>query len=110
MAYEGNQIEAGIARLALEGGHQGFHRRLRGETGHRGNSGVDDIHARLGGEEKRRDLAASGVVRVEVDRDADLLAEDADQIARRKGRQRPAMSLIASRFAPSASSSFARAM
>jgi hypothetical protein len=46
----------------------------RGRAGQRGDGEVDDVDAGLGGLDDRGGVQAAGVVGVEVDRDADLLA------------------------------------
>ena len=81
------EVEAGIARLALEGGDQRLQARLRGEPGHRGDRRVDDIHPGLRREQQRGDLPARRVVGVEVDRDAHFLPQRLHQSPR---RERPA--------------------
>ena len=42
---------------------------------HRSDGAVGDVHAGFGGLQDRGGVEAAGVVRVEVDRDADLLAQ-----------------------------------
>ena len=74
------RVKAGVALLTAQGLDDGVHRRLAREVGQRADGGVDHIHAGLGRHEIGRDLVVGGVVRVQVDGDADLLLEGAHEL------------------------------
>lgn len=68
-------VEAGVALVALQRRDDGVEGQLARDEGHRGDRGVDDVDARLGCHEDGRDLVAADVVRVQMDRHADLVFE-----------------------------------
>ena len=74
------RVEAGVALLTAQGLDERIHRRLAREVGQRSDGGVDHVHTGLGRHEVGRDLVVGGVVRVQVDGDADLLLEGADEL------------------------------
>ena len=74
------RVKAGVALLTAQGLDDGVHRRLAREVGQRADGGVDHVHAGLGRHEIGRDLVVGGVVRVQVDGDADLLLEGAHEL------------------------------
>ena len=74
------RVKAGVALLTAQGLDNGVHRRLAREVGQRSDGGVDHVHAGLGRHEIGRDLVVGGVVRVQVDGDADLLLEGAHEL------------------------------
>jgi hypothetical protein len=69
----------------LQGGDDGVEVRLRGAAAHRGDREIDDVHAGVGGAQDRAGVDAAGVVRVEVDREADLLLERLHELVRGVG-------------------------
>ena len=64
--------------------------------------GIHDVDARVAGRKDGRPRDAAGVVRVEVDRQADLFLQRLYQDPGRGGFKRPAMSLRPSTCAPAA--------
>ena len=74
------RVEAGVAVLSVQRGDDRVHGRLAGHGRQRVDRRVYDIHARLGCEQQRRHLVARGVVRVQVDGQADLALERGDQL------------------------------
>ena len=74
--------QAGLARAVVGGRDQRGDRRLRGGAGHRGGGGVDGVDARVDRGEQRRELAAGGVVGVQVDRQVEALAQRGHQRVR----------------------------
>ncbi len=76
------EVQLGVARRVLERGDDAVEVRLRGAAGHRGDGEIDNVHTRLAGLEDAGRVDAAGVVRVEVDRNADLVLERLDQFLR----------------------------
>ena len=83
------EVEPGLPRRVVGGGDQRGERRLRRGAGHRGGGGVDGVHARVDRGEQGRELAARGVVGVQVDGQVEALAQRGHQGARRRGAQQP---------------------
>ena len=77
--------EASVSGVALEGCHNGVHRRLRSQAGHGGHSGIHNIHAGLGSHQQGCNLVAGGIVGMEMNRDADLLLQGVYQLFGRIG-------------------------
>ena len=75
-------------------------RRLAGRAGQAARRPVDGVGAGRDRREVGGELPARCVMRVEVDRQVEPLAQRRDQACRGGGRSRPAMSLIASTCAP----------
>lgn len=67
------RVKAGVTRLTLQGGDDGVHGRLAGGRGHGVDRAVHDVHTGLGSHQVGRNLVARGVVRVQVDGEADLV-------------------------------------
>lgn len=67
------RVKAGVTRLTLQGGDDGVHGRLAGGRGHGVDCAVHDIYTGLGSHQVGRNLVARGVVRVQVDGEADLV-------------------------------------
>ena len=84
---DGPQVEPGVALGVRERRHQRRHRRLARGAGHRGAGGVDRVDAGVDGGEQGGQLAAGGVVGVQVHRQVEPLAQRGDQ---RRGRGRAA--------------------
>ena len=78
-------IESGVTRRVLHGGDDGVEVRLRGAAGHGGDGGIDDIDTCGGGFEDAGGVQAAGVMRVEVNRDADFIFERFDELLGGKG-------------------------
>ena len=74
------RVEAGVALLPVQRSDNCVHGRLAGHGRQRVDRRVHDIHARLGCKQQRRHLVARGVVRVQVDGQADLALERGDQL------------------------------
>src|SRR5580658_1575539 len=70
---EGFEVELGVARRVFESRDDGVQIRLAGSAAHRGNRGVRDVHARVGGLEDGSSVRAAGIVRVKMDGNFDLL-------------------------------------
>ena len=73
------QVEARVARRALERGDEGLRCGLGRAVGERGERGVDNVDARHRGHQVDHVARAAGVVRVQVDGDADGLLEALDK-------------------------------
>ena len=102
------EIEPGVARRMRQRRDDGIQIRLAGLPAHGGDGGIGRMHAGVGRFQDRGRIDAAGIVRVEVNRDADLVAQRlAPAPPRRKGCSSPAMSLMARMCAPIFSSSFA---
>ena len=80
-------IEPRIAVGVTQGFDQRAEARLRGRAGHRVHRRVDRIHARFDRGQHRRARNPRGVVRMEMDRQPDLLSQRLDQNPRRGGLQ-----------------------
>ena len=74
------EVQSGVSFLALERRDKGVHRGLGGQRGQRGDGDVDDVDTGLGGQQVHGDLVRCGVVRMEVDRQADFILERRDQL------------------------------
>ena len=72
-----------------QGGEQGVQVRLGGQPGDRGEGGIDDVAAGLGGHQQHGAAVAGGVVGVQVDGDADLVLEGLDQLLGGEGLEQP---------------------
>jgi hypothetical protein len=83
-----------------ERGDQRRQRRLAGGAGHRRAARVDGVHPGVDRGEQRGELAAGGVVGVQVHRQVEALRSARTSGARPRARSSPAMSLIASTCAP----------
>ena len=83
------QVEAGIARRVAERRHDGVQIRLAGGAAHGGDGAVGHMHARFGRFQHRGGIDAAGIVRVEVDRNADFLPQRAHQLLGRVGLAQP---------------------
>ena len=86
VAHRG-EVETGRAGRPVGGGDQAGHRGLAGGAGHRGAGHVDGVHARVDRGEQGAELAPGGVVRVQVDRLVEALAQRADEGAGGGGPQ-----------------------
>ena len=75
------QRQPGLARRVVGRRDQRRQRRLRGGAGHRGGGGVDGVDAGVDRGQQRGELAARGVVGVQVHRQVELRAQ--------RGHQRP---------------------
>ena len=73
------QIEARVARRALERGDEGLRRGLGRAVGKRGERGIDNVDARHRSHQVDHVARAARVVRVQVDGDADGLLEALDE-------------------------------
>ena len=79
------KVQPGVARRVLERGHDAVQVRLARAAAHAGECEIHYVHARLGGVEDGSGLHAAGVVRVEVDGQANLLFQRLDQLLRGEG-------------------------
>ena len=82
---ERGEVQAGVPRRVLQRGNNRVQVRLAGRAGHGRNGEIDDVHVRVGGFEYGAGVHAAGVVRVEMDRDADFFLQGLDQLIRRIG-------------------------
>ena len=78
---------------------------LRGQARHRSHCAVGDVEPHLGSLEDAGGLGPADVMSVKVDRQAHLLTQGSISFWAANGLHRPAMSLMAIRFAPRFSSS-----
>ena len=76
-------IEPGVALRVLQRRDDAVQVRLAGHAAHRRDRRVDDVDARVGGAQDAAGVDAAGVVRVEMDRHADFLAQRLHQRVRR---------------------------
>ena len=90
-------VEPGVALRTAQSLDQGVDARLAREAGEGADGAVHDVHARLGGEEVGGYLVVRGVVRVQVDGDADLLLERGDELLRTVGLEEAGHVLYAER-------------
>ena len=74
---------------AVGGGDQRRQAGLARRAGHRRAGGVDGIHAGVDGGEQRADLAAGGVVGVQVHGQVEVLAQRRDEPGRGRRAQQP---------------------
>ena len=77
----GLRIDVGLARRVLQRHDQRRHGRLRRRRAHRGVGDVDGVHARVDGREQRGQLAAGGVVGVQVHGQVEALAQRGHEAA-----------------------------
>ncbi len=82
-------VEAGRALGAVGGGDQRRQAGLARRAGHRRAGGVDGIHPGVDRGEQRADLAAGGVVGVQVHGQVEVLAQRRDQPGRGRRAQQP---------------------
>ena len=95
------QIQVGGPLGVRQRGDQGRRRRLGGGGGHRRTGHVDRIHPGVDRGQQGGQLAAGGVVGVQVHRQVEPLPQGADtSLVAAGGRSSPAMSLIARTCAP----------
>ena len=78
------QAQAGVARRVGQRGDEGRGRGLAGGAGQGGRGDVHGVHAGVHGRQERGQLAACGVVGVQVDREVEPLPQGRDQLAPRQ--------------------------
>ena len=78
------QIKPGVALSELQRRNNGIQVGLAGRTRHGSDREVRDVHARFRRRQHRRGRGATRIVRVEMDRDADLLLQRLHQHMRRR--------------------------
>src|ERR1035438_9159450 len=79
------QIEPGRAPRVIERSHDRIEIGLAGLPAHGSDGGIGDVDARVRGLQDRGCVDAAGIVRMKVDRDADLPAQRLHQLLRRIG-------------------------
>ncbi len=99
------EVQARVARGVLQRGDDRVEVRLAGAAGHGGDGEVHHVHAGFARLQDARGGDAAGIVRVKVDRQANLFLQRLDELAR---GERPAQArhvLDARKWAPIFSSS-----
>ena len=86
---DGVEGQAGLALGVVGRGDQGRERRLRGRPGHRRDGAVDGVDPGVDRRGERRELAARGVVGVQVHGQVEALAQRGDELARGRGTEQP---------------------
>ena len=86
---DGRERETRVTRGVLQRGDQGRHRHLRGGACHGRGGDVHRVHSGVDRREQGAQLAAGGVVGVQVDGQVEVLAQGCDQLGGRRRPQQP---------------------